>query len=344
MKIQPILTIIIPAYNEEQVLPATFTRLEEILLTMKNNSLIHPSSGILVVDDGSTDKTWQIISAEHHRQSLVGGLKFSRNFGHQQALIAGLSEAVWYSDVMITIDADLQDDPEKIPTMVAAYRRGADIVYGVRNDRSSDNWLKRNTAELYYRLLKVCGVNLIPDHADFRLLDARAVHALLQFSERNLFIRGLVPKLGFKTAKVFYPRTARQAGKSKYTLKKMLALAWHGISSLTTAPLHAILVTGLCLTLVGLGLVIDHLTGHLSQVIPLMLLVSGVQLSAVGVLGEYLGQVLSEVKSRPRYIVARRLIHPVNDQKGVTTHDTALLNNLGDPAEWPINSRTSSRL
>lgn len=266
---------------------------------------------ILIVDDGSMDHTWDIIEKLHAMNSRVRGLRFSRNFGHQSALIAGMSEAVKTADMIVTIDADLQDDPDKIGDMVDAYADGADIVYGVRNNRETDSWFKRTTAQGYYKTLKLLGVELVPNHADFRLMSKRAVETFLQYPERNIFIRGLIPKLGFKTAEVFYKRTPRMAGESKYQLKKMLAFAWDGITSLTIAPVRLILILGTLSCLLAVGMVVYAivmkmlgLTVHGWSLLMVSLWsVGGIQMISLGVIGEYIGKLTTEVKHRPRYTV-----------------------------------------
>ena len=216
--------IIVPAYNEQEVLKSSIERLWQIESELKQSQQITMDSGILIVDDGSVDQTWPIIEQLHQKQPAISGLRFSRNFGHQAALLAGLTTAVWDADVMITIDADLQDDPEKIPAMIEQYQAGCEIVYGVRSDRQTDSWFKRNTAALFYSLMHKIGVIMIPDSADFRLLSNRAVHALLKYSERGLFLRGLVPQLGFQTGRVEYRRTPRLE-KPSIRLKRWSA--WH---------------------------------------------------------------------------------------------------------------------
>ncbi len=309
------LTIIVPAYNEHEVLKSSIQRLWQIENSLKQSEQIAMDSGILIVDDGSTDETWSIIEQLHQKQPAICGLRFSRNFGHQSALLAGMTTAVWDADVMITIDADLQDDPDKIPEMIEQYKNGCDIVYGVRNDRQTDSWFKRNTAEGFYKLMNRMGVTMIPDSADFRLMSNRAVHALLKYSERNLFLRGLVPQLGFQTGKVYYQRTARLAGETKYPLKKMVGLALNGITSLTSVPLRLIFWVGTitCLLSAGMGIftLIVHAIGHTvsgwSSLMLSLWFIGGVQLMSIGVIGEYLSKVLNEVKHRPRFIVDQHL-------------------------------------
>lgn len=305
------LTIVVPAYNEEEVLTSSVQKLLAVEDQIAAQTMLGQRADILIVDDGSKDHTWEIIENLHATNSRVRGLRFSRNFGHQSALIAGMSEAVKTADMIVTIDADLQDDPDKIVDMVDAYADGADIVYGVRNNRETDSWFKRTTAQGYYKTLKLLGVKLVPNHADFRLMSKRAVETFLQYPERNIFIRGLIPKLGFKTAEVFYKRTPRMAGESKYPLKKMLAFAWDGITSLTIAPVRLILILGTLSCLLAVGMVIYAivmktlgLTVHgWSSLMVSLWFVGGVQMISLGVIGEYIGKLTTEVKHRPRYTV-----------------------------------------
>ncbi|ANZ68709.1 glycosyltransferase family 2 protein [Secundilactobacillus paracollinoides] len=305
------LTIVVPAYNEEEVLTSSVQKLLAVEDQIAAQTVLGQRADILIVDDGSMDHTWDIIEKLHAMNSRVRGLRFSRNFGHQSALIAGMSEAVKTADMIVTIDADLQDDPDKIGDMVDAYADGADIVYGVRNNRETDSWFKRTTAQGYYKTLKLLGVELVPNHADFRLMSKRAVETFLQYPERNIFIRGLIPKLGFKTAEVFYKRTPRMAGESKYPLKKMLAFAWDGITSLTIAPVRLILILGTLSCLLAVGMVVYvivmkmlGLTVHGWSLLMVSLwFVGGIQMISLGVIGEYTGKLTTEVKHRPRYTV-----------------------------------------
>lgn len=305
------LTIVVPAYNEEEVLTSSVQKLLAVEDQIAAQTVLGQRADILIVDDGSMDHTWDIIEKLHAMNSRVRGLRFSRNFGHQSALIAGMSEAVKTADMIVTIDADLQDDPDKIGDMVDAYADGADIVYGVRNNRETDSWFKRTTAQGYYKTLKLLGVELVPNHADFRLMSKRAVETFLQYPERNIFIRGLIPKLGFKTAEVFYKRTPRMAGESKYPLKKMLAFAWDGITSLTIAPVRLILTLGTLSCLLAVGMVVYAIVmkmlglivhGWSSLMVSLWFL-GGIQMISLGVIGEYIGKLTTEVKHRPRYTV-----------------------------------------
>nr|WP_196246241.1 glycosyltransferase family 2 protein [Lacticaseibacillus zhaodongensis] len=304
------LTIVIPAYNEEEILASSVAKLLAIENQIAEQGNV-TQSDILIVDDGSADRTWEIVEKLNHGNSRVRGLRFSRNFGHQNALIAGLHEAVQTADMIVTIDADLQDNPEKIPEMVAKSVSGADIVYGVRNDRTSDSWFKRTTANAFYKTLKLLGVELVPNHADFRLMSRRAVQTFLDYPERNIFIRGIVPKLGFKTDAVYYKRTPRTAGESKYPLKKMLAFAWDGITSLTVAPIRLILILGVLACLLAMGMVVYAvvlkvlglaLHGWSSLMVSLWF-IGGVQMVSLGVIGEYIGKIMTEVKDRPRYTI-----------------------------------------
>jgi len=309
------LTIVVPAFNEEEILSSSVQRLREIQSTMIDQQQISDTSDFIIVDDGSTDRSWSIIAELHDQHPYVRGLRFSRNFGHQSALIAGMKEAIKTADLIVTIDADLQDDPDKIFDMVEKAAAGADIVYGIRNNRESDSWFKRTTAQGYYATLRLLGVNLIPNHADFRLMSKRAVETLMTYPERNMFLRGIIPKLGFPTEAVYYKRTPRLAGESKYPLKKMLAFAWDGITSLTVAPIRFILILGVLACLIALGMVVYVVVMHLSgRVVPgwssLMVslwFISGMQMISLGVIGEYIGKLTTEVKDRPRYTIETKL-------------------------------------
>lgn len=309
------LTIVVPAFNEEAVLPSTIATLTKIEHDLIEQNQIAENSDILVVDDGSADGTWAAIEEQHRQQPSVKGLKFSRNFGHQNALLAGMQEAVKSAEMIVTIDADLQDDPNAIIEMVKDYHEGADIVYGVRNNRESDTWFKRTTANGFYKFLNLLGVRLIVNHADFRLMSQKAVVTLMQYQERNMFIRGVIPMLGFKTAKVYYKRTPRMAGDSKYPLKKMLAFAWEGITSLTIAPVRLILVLGILAFITGVCMMFYALFakyfgatvhGWTSLMISIWI-VGGLQMISLGVVGEYIGKVTTEVKHRPRFTIEKVL-------------------------------------
>ena len=281
--------------------------LKNIIDDLIEQNKISSNSKILFVNDGSKDKTWEIIEQLQSQEKVFTGIRLSRNFGHQNAVMAGLSRAVWYSDMMITIDADLQDDIQKIYEMVDKFYQGFDIVYGVRNNRDTDTGFKRTTAEAYYWLMTKMGVNLIPDHADYRLMSKRAVEALLEYHEENLFLRGIVPELGFNTTKVYYKRKERFAGESHYPLKKMLGLAIDGITSFTIAPIKLILYLGILMVLYGGGaIVLLGVTHHMSDyrsLINSLWLLGGIQLITLSIIGTYVGKVFNDVKKRPRFII-----------------------------------------
>ncbi|KGH56783.1 glycosyltransferase [Oenococcus oeni S25] len=303
--------MVIPAYFEEEVLDSTISTLTQILEQLSEEKKISGGSTLLVVNDGSTDQTWSIIENYHKSNHFVSGINLSRNYGHQNALWAGMTAASVDADLLITIDADLQDDPKSIIEMVDKYHAGYDVVYGVRNNRESDTFFKRASANLFYKLMNKLGVNIIPNHADFRLIDRRVLKQLLQFPERNLFLRGMLPLVGFSSTKVFYKRRARQAGKSKYPLHKMLLLAWDGITSFSEVPIRSIIVFGFLLVFFSAFYVLYGLirwatghteTGWTSLMVSIWLL-GGIQLIVIGIVGEYIGKIFKEVKRRPRFII-----------------------------------------
>lgn len=308
------LAIVVPCFNEEEVLPSTLTILGSLLQHMIDDSQISADSNLLFVDDGSKDQTWQLLCNATRQTEYVRALRLSRNCGHQNALLAGLKAAD--ADVVVSIDADLQDDVAAIVTMVAEARNGADIVYGVRKQRYVDTLFKRASAEMYYKTLKLLGVEVVFNHADFRLMSRRALNALFQFDEVNLFLRGIIPKLGFNTTVVYYDRSERLAGTSKYPIRKMFALAWEGITSFSIVPLRVITALGVLTCIgslaigawaLGLGLMTDRaVPGWTSIVVP-MVLMGGVQLLSLGIIGEYIGKIYIETKSRPSYFVAERV-------------------------------------
>jgi polyisoprenyl-phosphate glycosyltransferase len=311
------LSIVSPCYNEEAVLPETASRLIALLEGFIANGLIDPDSEILFVDDGSKDRTWAIIDQIASEQLLVRGLKLSRNRGHQPALVAGLMHAT--GDAVISVDADLQDDLGAIAQMIHAHEQGADVVYGVRSQRATDTFFKRFTAEGYYKLLATLGVEVIFNHADYRLLSRRALNGLSQYQERNLFLRGIIPQLGYPSAVVYYDRAERFAGESKYPLRKMLAFAWQGVTSFSAAPLRAITGIGVVISLSSFAVVLwalwirlftdSSVPGWASTVVPMYFL-GGVQLLCIGIIGEYLAKIYVEVKHRPAYLVERVAEHP----------------------------------
>jgi polyisoprenyl-phosphate glycosyltransferase len=306
------LNLVVPCFNEEEVLNETIRQLLLLLDGLCARNVVNPGSCITFVDDGSRDKTWQIIEEMSRRDSRVHGIKLSCNRGHQNALLAGLLSA--QGDVLVSLDADLQDDLQAIPKMVDAYYAGADIVYGVRARRDSDTFFKRTTARAYYGLLRKFDVDIVPDHADFRLMSRRALDALHTFREVNLFLRGIIPMLGFRTAVVAYDRQSRFAGESKYPLRHMLKLAFEGIFSFSSTPLKWISVIGMILSLASVGfgiwaILIRFTTnlaipGWASTVIPMYFL-GGLQLMALGIIGGYLSRIYSETKQRPRFIIEK---------------------------------------
>jgi polyisoprenyl-phosphate glycosyltransferase len=307
------LAIVVPCYNEDEVLPETASRLNSVLNELMAAGFIGGMS-VYFIDDGSTDRTWALIEEMAARDNRVHGIKLSRNYGHQSALLAGLFHAP--GDAVISIDADLQDDLAAIKDMLAAYSTGAEIVYGIRRERSSDTIFKRGTAEGYYRLLQTMGVRLVFNHADYRLLSRRVIEALRGYKETNLFLRGLIPQLGFNSATVYYNRSERFAGESKYPFSKMLGLAIEGVTSFSEVPLKLITVLGLLISLFSFGLALwalgvrifnpSAVPGWASIVIPLYFL-GGIQLLCMGVIGQYLAKVYSETKARPRFIVEKTL-------------------------------------
>ena len=308
------LGIVVPCFNEEAALPESASRLLAALTELVTLGLATEDSALYFVDDGSTDRTWSIVETLAAGDPRCHGIKLSRNHGHQYALLAGLLAAP--GDALITIDADLQDDVSAIKDMVAAHAAGADIVHGTRQRRASDSWLKRVTAESYYRFAALMGVRLIFNHADYRLLGRRAVQALGEYRERNVFLRGVIPQLGFKTATVSYERHERIAGTSKYSVGKMLALAFDGITSFSAVPLKLITVLGLLVALTSFGTAIwaiwvrifnpAAVPGWASTVIPVYFL-GGIQLLCTGIIGQYLAKIYLETKQRPRFIVEKEL-------------------------------------
>lgn len=310
--VPPELAIIVPCYNEEEMLPVSVPAFLTLLDRLRSADKVAPESHLVLVDDGSMDATWSMIERFSQDHDEVRGLKLSRNRGHQNAVLAGMMEAE--GDVLVSIDADLQDDHNAIEDMVDAYiGDGAQIVYGVRSARDTDTKFKRLTAEGFYRLLRGLGVEVIFNHADFRLLSRRAVESLRTFKEVNLFLRGMMPMLGYKTAIVEYARGERAAGESKYPLVKMISLAWEGITSLSVRPLRLITSVGAAVAVmafvgalvsVGQWLAGATVSGWTSVIVTTSLL-GGMQLLAIGMVGEYIGKIYLEVKGRPRYIIER---------------------------------------
>ena len=308
------LAIVVPCYNEEAVLPETARRLLALLTDLRARDEVDEGSALYFVDDGSRDTTWQIIAALAAAEPQVHGLKLSRNRGHQNALLAGLFKVP--GDAVISIDADLQDDPEAMRAMLVAHRAGAEVVYGVRRRRTTDTVFKRISAEGYYRLLGGLGVEVMFNHADYRLLSRRVIDALAQYGERNLFLRGIVPHLGFDSAVVHYDRAERFAGETKYPLRRMIAFALEGVTSFSAAPLRVITLFGLSVSLLsfagGLWTLWERLVNHegipgwASTLVPMFFL-GGIQLLSLGVIGEYVAKIYMESKGRPRYIIDREV-------------------------------------
>ena len=302
---------VVPCYNEEEVLPETSKRLAEKMASLVNTGKISPESKICFVDDGSKDRTWEMIEELHNAYAGFAGVKLSRNRGHQNALLGGMMTVKDDCDALISLDADLQDDPGAIDKMIDEWLDGADIVYGVRSARKTDTFFKRFTAEAFYKIMDLMGAQIVFNHADYRLMSRRAVEALSEYKEVNLFLRGMIPTLGYKTAVVTYERNERFAGESKYPLKKMLALAWNGITSFSTRPLELIVTAGVLLMIVASVLLLVCAGRAIWGISPTSVevftyslwLLGGIQLFALGVVGEYIGKTYAEVKGRPRYII-----------------------------------------
>lgn len=310
----PVLYIVIPCYNEQEVLPITAPMFLNKLHELAEKKLVSENSRIMFVNDGSSDGTWDIIRALAASDEHYIGISQSRNRGHQNAVLAGLMEAKDRCDISISIDCDGQDDINAMDDMVRAYLDGCDIVYGVRNDRETDSFFKRTTAQGFYRFLSAMGAEIVYNHADYRLISARALHELAKFKEVNLFLRGMVPLVGFKSTSVEYKRAERIAGKSKYPLRKMLALAGDGITSLSIKPLRLIMSFGVIVALLSFVGVIWAIVAALAgravagwaSMTCIICFVSGVQLICMGIIGEYIGKIYMETKQRPRYIISER--------------------------------------
>lgn len=310
----PVLYIVIPCYNEQEVLPITAPMFLNKLHELAEKKLVSENSRIMFVNDGSSDGTWDIIRALAASDEHYIGISQSRNRGHQNAVLAGLMEAKDRCDISISIDCDGQDDINAMDDMVRAYLDGCDIVYGVRNDRETDSFFKRTTAQGFYRFLSAMGAEIVYNHADYRLISARALHELAKFKEVNLFLRGMVPLVGFKSISVEYKRAERIAGKSKYPLRKMLALAGDGITSLSIKPLRLIMSFGVIVALLSFVGVIWAIVAALAgravagwaSMTCIICFVSGVQLICMGIIGEYIGKIYMETKQRPRYIISER--------------------------------------
>lgn len=306
------LYIVVPCYKEQEVLPETSKRLREKMIALRKAGKVSDKSRIMFVNDGSSDNTWPIISELHEKEpEFFSGVNLSRNRGHQFALLAGLMTAVNYADMIISMDADLQDDINAVDAMVDAYHNGYEVVYGVRSKRETDTFFKRFTAEGFYKVMKALGVDIVFNHADYRLMSRRAVEGLAQYGEVNLFLRGIVPQIGYKWTTVTYERAERFAGESKYPLKKMLAFAADGITSFSVKPIRLVFWTGCIIFLVSIFMllytVLTKLLGSTtvgwSSLMCSIWMLGGIQLLGLGVVGEYIGKIYNETKHRPRFII-----------------------------------------
>ncbi|MGE8206576.1 glycosyltransferase family 2 protein [Heyndrickxia sp. NPDC080065] len=316
---QPILTIVVPCYNEEEVFETTCNQLKDVINRLINEKYIGIESKLLFVDDGSKDSTWDHIVQAYQNDQSVNGLKLSRNFGHQKALLAGLGEAVKYSDCIISIDADLQDDIHVIKEFILKYLQGYDVVYGVRKKRDSDTFFKRTTAQGFYSFMKKLGLPLVYNHADYRLMSRRALEQMLRFKETNLFLRGIVPLVGFKSTNVYYDRKEREAGESKYPLAKMIAFALDGITSFSVKPIRFITLLGFFASFIsliaGIYVLIQKFMGHTESGWASLMIsiwfIGGLLMMSIGFIGEYVGKIYEEVKNRPRFIVEEKVFKHV---------------------------------
>lgn len=315
-----ILYIVVPCYNEQEVLPETSKRLYDKMTALHKQQKIDEKSRILFVNDGSKDATWRLIEELCAKSPLYAGVNLSRNRGHQNALLAGIATAAPHADMIVSMDADLQDDINAMDEMIAAYQAGNDVVYGVRSSRQKDSFFKRNSAQLFYRLMKLLGAEIVYNHADYRLLSKRAAEALLSFDEVNLFLRGIVPMVGFQSTTVTYERGERFAGKSKYPLGKMVTFALEGITSLSVKPIRMITAGGLLVCVVSLLMLIkafaDYFSGNVepgwTSVIISIWVLGGLQLFAIGIIGEYIGKTYMETKERPKFIIESVLLQEDN--------------------------------
>lgn len=315
------LYIVIPCYNEERILPKTIEEMSNLLKSLIEKGKVHKNSKILFVDDGSKDETWKIIRCAHNENDYVEGLKLSKNVGHQNALLAGLFTAKDICDVTVSIDADLQDDISVIEEMIDKYADGAQLVLGVRNDRKTDTLFKRFTAQTFYKIMNVLGVKTVYNHADFRLMGKVALEALSQYKERNVFLRGIITKIGYKTEIVYYSRKEREAGESKYPLKKMISFAWDGITSFSTKPISLILGIGiftmflafLAFVYMLISYVNDRVVSGWSSILVSIWFLGGLQMFSIGLIGQYIGKTYIESKQRPHYHVEEFLTNETSD-------------------------------
>lgn len=310
-----ILYVVIPCYNEEAVLLETTKRLKKKLEKLIKDKKISKKSKVMYVDDGSKDSTWSLIKKINKKETLFTGITLSRNRGHQNALLAGLMTAKKYADFVISMDADLQDDINAMDEMVEKYNNGRDVVYGVRSSRKKDTWFKKTTAQSFYKFMKIMGVDVVYNHADYRLTSKRVLDEFENFKEVNLFLRGMFPLVGYSSDVVYYERNERFAGESKYPLKKMLNFAWDGITSFSVKPIRLVLNLGVLIFAISLLVLLYCLIVKLcgktvtgwTFIVGSIWLVSGIQMLSIGIIGEYIGKIYSETKSRPRYIISENL-------------------------------------
>lgn len=310
-----ILFMVVPCYNEQEVITETTRRLDEKYTSLINGGKISPDSKVLYVNDGSKDNTWEMIKDIHNHNKRFRGLCLSRNRGHQNAVLAGLMQAKEEADMVISMDADLQDDIDAIDEMVDKYNEGYDVVYGVRNKRNTDTFFKRFTAQAYYKMLLKMGVDIVYNHADFRLMSKRVLDNLENYKEVNLFLRGIVPMIGFPSTNVYYERHERFAGESKYPLKKMLHFAFDGVTSLSIKPIRFITTLGMIIFMLSIGIliysIIRHVLGYTaigwSSIMVSVWALGGLQILAIGIIGEYIGKIYLESKERPRFIIQEYL-------------------------------------
>lgn len=322
MRKDNILYVVIPCYNEEEVLEETTKQLKPKIERLIKSKKISAKSKVMYVNDGSKDKTWDLIKKISEKEKLFTGITLSRNKGHQNALLAGLMTAKNYADVVISMDADLQDDINAIDEMIDKYHEGCDIVYGARSKRKTDTWFKRVTAEGFYKFMHFMGVDVVYNHADYRLTSKRVLEDFSEFKEVNLFLRGMFPLIGYKSDIVYYERKERFAGESKYPLKKMLNFAWDGITSFSVKPIRLILNVGIIIFAISLLMLlyclIVKVTGNAVDgwtfIVGSIWLVSGIQMLSIGIVGEYIGKIYNETKRRPRYIVAENLEEAKNEK------------------------------
>ncbi len=318
-----VLYVVVPCYNEEEVLEETTRQLKEKMEYLIKDKKISKESRVMYVNDGSKDNTWKMIEEISEKEKLFTGISLSRNRGHQNALLGGLMTAKNYADIVISMDADLQDDINAIDKMIDKYYEGADIVYGVRSARKTDTWFKKTTAEGFYKFMKMMGADIVYNHADYRLASKRVLDELEKFNEVNLFLRGMFPLIGYKTEVVYYERNERFAGESKYPLKKMLNFAWDGITSFSVKPLRLICTMGFVILFISLIIMIYSLirkiTGNTVDgwtfITISIWLIGGIQMISTGIIGEYIGKVYNETKRRPRYIISRNLNEEKKNEK-----------------------------